>query len=187
MTLDTAIPFYLSYVALWILVIFQTLILLGLVRMVSQLQQTGAVAGVSEGQEAPAINAIDLSGAPINSKHFAGRQTALLFVSTSCSLCAEALANIDYLQKKTNQGIVIVICQAGRADSVRLVGKYDLNIPVIADEDLQISRAYSVSSVPTAVIINENNHIKSHGQLKRAEELNEALPKQKDALRQAES
>jgi hypothetical protein len=63
------VPFYFSYAALWILVILQGLILLGLVRIVYQLQRTGAAArspadsnviGLKSGQIAPAFNAVEV-------------------------------------------------------------------------------------------------------------------------------
>lgn len=183
--MDVSMPFYLSYAALWLLVILQSLILLGLVRIVYQLQRNGATAGLSEGQEAPSFSAVSLSGTPINSANFAGRMTALLFVSPTCSSCAEALTDINYLRYKANQGNVIVICRSGREDCARLVEKYQLNVPSVADEDDQISRLYSISSVPTAVIINENNRIKSYGQIKRDEKLDEVFPKAEEAKLQA--
>ncbi|MBI5877943.1 MAG: redoxin domain-containing protein [Chloroflexi bacterium] len=179
--METIIPFYLSYVALWVLVVFQSLILFGLVRMVTELQQTRAVAGMSEGQEAPKFSATSLSGASINSSDFVGRLTALLFVSPNCSACEEALTSIGYLRHKTNQGNVIVICESVREECTRLVEKYKLNVPVIADADSRISRLHKISSVPTAIIIDQNNRIKSYGQIKQPEELTEVFPKKEEA------
>ncbi len=183
--MDSSFPFYFSYAALWILVIFQSLILLGLVRMVAQLQQTRATASLSEGQEAPPFNAVSLSGASINSKDFVGRLTALLFISPNCQSCAETLnGDMDYLLYKS-QGNVIVICRAGREDCARLAEPYKLNMPIVADEDDRISRLYAVSSVPMAVIINANNRIQSYGQPKRGEELEEMFEKAPEAELQA--
>lgn len=47
-------------------------------------------------------------------------------------------------------------------------------MPVIADEDDHVSRLYGISIVPTAVLINANNRIKSYGQPER-EELKKVL------------
>jgi len=173
-------PFYISYVALWILVIFQSLILLGLVRMVYQLQQNGATVGSSDGgmtsgQEAPRFSTVDLSGAPINSTSFAGRLTALLFVSPTCPSCTTTLHEMNALRHKAN-GNVIVICRAARDDCARLAEAHQLSMPVVADEDDQISRLFGISSVPAAILINANNRIQSYGYPLR-EELEEVFAK----------
>lgn len=98
---ELTIFFYLSYGALWILVISQSLISLGLVRVVYQLQRTGVAAAPFEGKEAPKFSARDLSGAPISSATFTGRLTGLLFVSPTCQSCMEAFEDdMQYLNHK---------------------------------------------------------------------------------------
>ena len=166
-------PFYLSYVALWILVIIQSLILLGLVRMVYQLQQSSPAGagrsdeGMATGQEAPPFSAVDLSGTPINSADLSGRVRALLFVSPTCQPCIEVLEeDMPYLNHKAN-GNVIVVCRAGRAACARLAEKHRLNVPVLADEDDTLTQLYHVTSVPTVVLIDANDRIQSYGQPER--------------------
>lgn len=159
-------PFYISYVALWMLVILQSLILLGLVRMVSQLQQSSSATdrgGMSAGEEAPQFDAVSLSGMPIHSRDFVGRLTALLFVSTTCPACTGILQDMEPVSYKTN-GNVIVICKAGHEDCQYLAEFYKLNVPVVADVDDRLCQLYKISSVPTAVLINANNRIQSYGQ-----------------------
>lgn len=166
-----SIPFYLSYAALWILVIAQSLILLGVVRMVYQLQHTGTPDGQLErGREAPQFSTVDLAGAPISSADFAGRTTALLFVSPACPSCAATLAEMDALRYKA-EGNVVVVCRSERGDCAHLVERYGLDVPALADKDDRISRLFGVSSNPTAVLIDAQGRIQSYGQPMRGEEL----------------
>lgn len=165
-----SMPFYLSYGALWILVILHSLILLGVVRLVYQLQQSGTAAGfsrdgrMSAGQAAPEFSAVNLAGAPISSADFAGRLTALLFVAPDCPACTDILDDdMAYLNHKAH-GHLIVICRAGREACARLAEQHGLDVPVVADEDDQVSRLYGISAVPTAVLINAGNRIQSYGQ-----------------------
>ncbi len=165
-----SMPFYLSYGALWILVVLHSLVLLGVVRLVYQLQHSGTAAGfsrdgrVSAGQEAPEFSAVDLAGTPISSADFAGRLRVLLFVSPDCPACTEVLEDeMAYLKHKA-QGNLIVICRAGREDCARLVEQHGLEVPVVADADDQVSRLHGISAVPTAVLINADNRIQSYGQ-----------------------
>ncbi len=179
-------PFYLSYTALWALVILHSLILLGVVRIVYQLQQTGTPTdrrSLRTGDEAPAFSATDLSGTSIRSTNLAGRPKVLLFVSPNCPGCVEMLEHdTEYLNHKA-QGNMIIICQAGREDCIQLAKQYRLNMPIIADEDDQISRLYGISSVPMAVLINANNRIQSYGQPQR-EELGEVVEQALEAQAQ---
>lgn len=169
------VPFYISYTALWLLVVLHSLILLGVVRMVYQLQQTGVRAGSSHerlepGQEAPEFSTVDLYGTPVSSNDFTGRLTALLFVSPDCPTCMTVLEkDMEYLNHKA-QGNLVVICRAGREACARLVERYELKMPVVADEDDRISRLYRISSVPMAVLINAENRIQSYGQPQREKE-----------------
>lgn len=159
-------PFYLSYAALWILVILHSLILLGVVRIIYQLQQNGVVdrnTSISIGQEAPVFSAKDLSGISIGNVDFAGRLTALLFVSPDCPACKEILEDdMAYLSRKA-QGNLIVICQADHENCKRLIEQYELSLPVVADDDEQIGRLFNITSIPTTVLINDNR-IQSYGQ-----------------------
>ncbi len=164
---DSSTIFYLSYAALWILVILHSLLLLGIVRIVYQLQQTNKAVGKNNrnsGKEAPAFSTVDIFGKPINSLNFAGHTTALLFVSPGCPACTTALKeDMEYLNYK-GQGNVIVICSASIEKCTELAGKYGLKVPVVADPDERINRIYEISSVPTIVLLNENNQIQSYGQ-----------------------
>lgn len=166
-----SLPYFLSYAALWILVVLQSLILLGVVHIVYQIQHTDvADNGLPVGREAPQFNTIDLTGTPIRSADFAGRLTALLFVSPSCSLCTATLDEIEALHYKA-KGNVIVICRAGRDDCARLAERHQLNVPIVADEDERISRLFDIVGVPMAVLVNESNRIQSYGHPMRGEEL----------------
>ncbi len=99
MTNGGSIPFILSYGALWLLVIFQSLVLLGLVRMVYQIQQAsptlsrrGPDSRLKTGERAPEFTALDLLGSPVRSADYSGRLRALLFVSAGCRACSLTLS-----------------------------------------------------------------------------------------------
>lgn len=175
MSPDLSILFYVSFAALWILVILHSLILVGVVRIVYQLQQTGIATGSSNwpGKEAPAFTAVDLSGEAISNADFAGRLTALLFVSPNCSSCMTTLEDMEYLNYKA-RGNVIMICRASQEDCARLVERYKATVRVVPDEDDHIGRLYGISSVPTAVLIDASNRIQSYGRPDR-EELEKVL------------
>src|SRR5260221_14352080 len=80
---ELTIFFYISYGALWILVILQSLILLGLVQVVYQLRKESATASSFDGKESPEFSKKLISGEAIKSANFKGSITGLLFDSQS--------------------------------------------------------------------------------------------------------
>src|SRR2546427_2726133 len=167
MSSDLVVPLYLSYGALWILVIVQGVVLLGVVRIVSQLQKRGAAANPGMRGEAPAFTAVDLSGRRIATKDLAGRMTALLFASPHCEACTDSLADVEYLRREGHAN-VIVICQSGREDCAKFAEEHRIGAPVIADADNRVSDLYNASAVPMIYLIDADNQIQAYGRLPRA-------------------
>jgi methylamine dehydrogenase accessory protein MauD len=179
--------FTLSYVALWILVVLQGLVVLGLARVVHRLQQDGAALATvpldSErlaGQEAPRISGVDVSGAPVDSGDLAGRLAAVLFVSPSCSSCTVTLDEMHALAGKV-EGNLLVVCRGGTGECQQLARDYNITVPVVADVDEQIGKRFDVAGVPTAVLIGRSGRILRYGHPERAEELEGMLQETPEA------
>lgn len=167
MLTSLAVPFYLSYAALVLLVLFQGFVLLGLVRIVSQMQT--AVSGVDpiaaaaremNGREVPRFQATATSGRIIDSAVIGERGAVLLFVSPDCSACTASLNAIDSLRGK--KGEVVVVCRGPAEECDRLIAMHELDIPIVIDTDRTVSELFKIRAVPTAVILDEN-HIESYG------------------------
>jgi methylamine dehydrogenase accessory protein MauD len=169
--------FTVSYVVLWIAVVSQSLVLLGLVRVVYRLSERetelGAFSsnGNLQGEPAPKFTAQDLSGKLIDSEDFAATQTVLLFISTSCRSCGAALDNMEVLKEKTH-GHVIVICSGGPHEECQeLAEEHQVDVPVVPDEDHAISKLFRIDVVPTAVLIDDEGKIQAYGNPMRDGEL----------------
>jgi peroxiredoxin len=157
--------FYVSYGALWVLLVFQSLVVVGLVRTVgSSARAAGPPTGAARllNKKAPAFTAVDIFGDPAGSVEFAGRRTALLFVSRSCPACTLTLDEMSALKAKASDSVVVV-CESSHEECVELAEAHELDVPVVADEDLGIGRLFEVSSYPTAVLIDEEGRIRSFG------------------------
>lgn len=164
--------FIASYVVLWVLVIFEGAIVLGLVHLTGRLlakdqQRTRAPVRsrdgqLAPGQEAPLVAATGLTGEAVNSRDFAGKPWALLFVSPTCLGCATTLADLKVLEGKV-QGNLLVICRADATSCMRLAETYDDTARTVADADDRITRLYGISSTPTAVLIDSQNRIEKYG------------------------
>jgi peroxiredoxin len=171
-------PFYVSYVALWVLVIFQSLLGIGLVRA---LYKTRAVEEEVEepnvklqGEPVPPFATEDVFGVSISSRDFAGRPMALLFVSPDCSTCAVTLKELAALKSKT-QGNLVLFCMAAHNRCVTLAEHYKLSAPVICDADRRFSDLLGITVPPTAVLISEDGLIESYGHPGSADQLRDLI------------
>lgn len=162
------VSFSLSYAVLWGLVIFQSLVLLGLVRTVFELKNRPA--GIDDehddledlkGTPAPSFRSMAVFGGEVDSAELGDQLTALLFVSAECPTCAATFNQLEGLKMKT-EGRVVVVCRSGREACRRVAQSYGLTVPVISDEDETISRLFGAPVVPAAVLV-ERGHIVSVG------------------------
>lgn len=179
-------PLILSNIALWLLVGFQTLILLGVLRAIHELRQRPQ----QRGRPVPDFRAADLAGRAFSTATLTGRPTVVLFVSPTCQSCMLTLDELKALTSDPTRGLFIV-CRAEEADCHRLADVYQLSAPVIPDERAELMTLFGVSGLPTAVRIGADGVIESHGAPARGKELEELLaeltrteePVEQEALR----
>ena len=160
--------FVVSYVGLWIVVVVQTLILLGVTRSLYELRNEFAEEPTMKGRRVPKFSTTDLWGQPLSSDSILGSPTALLFVSPDCSTCTVTLAELKPLVNDVKRSLVVVC--GGPGDECRqLALDYGLTVPVIADEDDELKRLFAISGTPIALRINAYGVIESHGEPARGE------------------
>lgn len=167
-------PFLVSYAVLWLLVGFQTLVLVGMVVALQRLQagvpggRSADSHGLPYGSEVPEFRARDLAGVTLTSEDLRGRLTALLFVTPTCSSCHTALEDMTGLEHKA-LGNVVVIARGSHAEVETLASTYGLRRTVL-DTDGRIAEAFDISRVPMAVLVDRNGRIQSYGEPLKSEE-----------------
>jgi peroxiredoxin len=156
----------LSYVALWLLVAVNSLVLLGVVQAVYRLRQAspGPVETIDEsgmiGQRLPIFDVVTIDGRRIHSEQFEGHKTVLLFVAPGCAKCREAL---DDRTLFTSRGELIVICQGNKRECEQLSIQHSLRVPVALDSERKVGALLRVPTTPTAVLVNQTGRITSFG------------------------
>ena len=167
-------PFVISYVALWILVLVQAAILIGVTRALYELRDEYADQPSLRGRRVPQFSAIDLWGQSVSSESIAGKPAALLFVSPDCSSCMVTLAELKPLVSDATRRL-IVVCGGGNDDCHRLALDSGVTVPVVADEDGELRQLFAISGTPMAVRISAHGVIESYGEPARGEELERLL------------
>lgn len=162
-----ALPLYLVVGALGIIVVIDTVVLLGLVRMTTRMQHLLSVlTPVGAGQDAPEWNGVDLDGESVAGRQYSGQLRVLLFVSPDCSACSTTLNELKLLNYRS-RGNVVAICQGDAAQCRPLLDPYLAVLRVILDETGQISAQFDVKRFPTAVMIDGEDKIRSYGHPER--------------------
>jgi peroxiredoxin len=68
-------------------------------------------------------------------------------------------------------GNVLVVCRSSPERCQRIQEMYELDVPVVSDTKFRISRLFGVTTVPTAVIVNDEGIVQQYGHPRRGEEL----------------
>ena len=183
-----AVAFYVAFTALWLLVIFNTLVTIGLVRKVAEGRPPpprpagvpSASGGSLRGKPMPDFLVDDIHENMIESATLSN--AALLFVSPDCSTCGVTLDELEALRTRM-EGRVVVICRATKERCTELARQYSLEVPVVADSHDYLTGMFGVEGTPTAVLIEEDGTVGTYGHPMSVEDLERQLvagPRQED-------
>jgi peroxiredoxin len=157
-----------SYVALWVLAIFQGLLLLAVLRKVSELR--GLVEGteplnldqVPVGDRAPEFAAVDSrSNRTIDIRVFEERGGMIVFLSPDCSACKAVGRGLQAPANATLPPIVVV-CIGRELGCERIRKLLGQDVFLVSENTDQIGLRYGVNSFPTAVVIDRQKRIRAY-------------------------
>jgi|GEM_PF-4119173 len=166
----SSIIFFCSYIALWVLVLFETLVLVVLVRQLGsqQTKVTSETKEVSEtllatGSKAPEFQASEvLTRNIVKSNTLRGHYLLLVFISPYCSTCEAIVGDLESFRAKLNARL-LVVCSGAKKESSSFVEKHLPKTQVILDHDGSISRNFKISGTPMAVLLDSEWSIVRYG------------------------
>lgn len=168
-----------SYLALWVVVIFLLLAVLVLSRQVGLLYRRLGPArarmeneGLKIGDEAPALNAIDLYGREVRLGSERGQHTLLVFISATCPVCDELAPALRSISKSDCENLALLLVSlSGDVERNReFIRRHKLDrIPLIASNDAGLH--YNVTSPPYAILIDERRIVRAKGVANHLEHL----------------
>ena len=163
-----------SYLALWGLVIFQSLVVLALLRELAELHTVTERHALARevwlplGTEAPQFTAADRrSGRPVSTQELSGTGGVILFLSTGCSACETLVASL----KRAVAGdlpAIIALCRGAEEPCGTFVTS---EIPLILVGAAEAAAHYRVSGFPTAVVVDGQGKIRGYGHPQSAVDL----------------
>jgi peroxiredoxin len=156
-----------SSILLWVVVVFNLLLTLALVRRFSTIQRTPEVETLEVGQPAPDFAAEALDGRTVTLGDFEGRSLALIFVSPTCSPCIEKLPTLQALEPKANQNGVemLLVYKTELAETQTAVAKHGVTLSTVAapQRSNPFWRDYLVAGTPFYCLLDEEHKVLSAG------------------------
>ncbi len=117
------------------------------------------IGAVPAGTAAAPFEMPALDGRHVASKQFAGKVVVLNFWATWCGPCKDEMPALDRLRKSLDQdkfALLTVTTDLQREGIGHFLRNLDVHLPVLFDENQEVSRAYMVRALPTTIIINRD-------------------------------
>ena len=171
-----------SVVLIWIAVLALTITGLALARQIGVLYERIAPVGalsinpkLTGGSQAPALEVTSLAGQP-QSIGSAGTSQLLFFLSPGCPVCKTLLPIVRSIQQRERNWLTVILASDGEDDTFhrQFVQKEDLEQFAYVRSEL-LGRAYGVTRLPYAVLIDEKGVISGLGLVNSREHLESLL------------
>jgi methylamine dehydrogenase accessory protein MauD len=171
-----------SVVLLWIAVLALTLTGLALARQIGVLYERIAPLGalsinpkLTGGSQAPALELVSLAGQRQSIGSAAASQL-LFFLSPGCPVCKTLLPIVRSIQQRERHWLTVILASDGEDDTFHreFVQKEDLEQFAYVRSEL-LGRAYGVTRLPYAVLIDEKGVISGLGLVNSREHLESLL------------
>ena len=110
-------------------------------------------------KRAPDFSLPDLQGRKMGLKQFRGKIILLNFWATWCGPCKDEMPALDRLRKRLDPdtfALLTITTDLQREGIGHFLRQLDVHLPVLFDEDQEVSRAYMVRALPTTIIINRD-------------------------------
>jgi len=161
-----------SYIALWIIVVVQGVLILALARQIGLLHERFASGGarimnmgLNIGDQAPALDEYDVNSHKVTMGTELNKRTLLMFISTGCSTCASLIPHLKSLARNEHDNTEIKVIafgttpEAGKKYAVE--HSLDSIIPVIVSNDLALS--YKVTLAPYGIVVDRAGVVRAKG------------------------
>lgn len=162
-----------SYIALWLVVLFLGFLLLGALRALGllrwRLEQLEATTptrlgrgGLKPGKKAPDFTLPCVAGGEVSLHDFAGRRVFLVFTQSGCKPCHRVVPELNKLQRGGDVQVLVV--NNGELEATRQwAGEAGVCFPVLVQQQFSISKRYEMYATPFAFLIDERSVITSKG------------------------
>jgi methylamine dehydrogenase accessory protein MauD len=174
-----------SYVALWLVVLFLGFLLLGALRALGllrwRLEQLEATTpsrmgrgGLKPGKRAPDFTLPCVAGGEVSLHDLAGRRVFLVFTQSGCKPCHKIVPELNKLQRGGDVHVLVV--NNGEMERTRQwASEARVWFPVLVQQQFSVSKRYEMYATPFAFLIDERGVIASKGIVNNAQHIDFVL------------
>ena len=124
------------------------------------IEATNATAGINAGMVAPNFTLKNLAGEEVSLKDYRGKKVMVNFWATWCPPCKEEMPAMEKFYKANSKEVEILAVNLDPQNNVKgFVEEKGLTFPILLDEEGSTQQAYSVISIPTTLILDEQGLI----------------------------
>jgi peroxiredoxin len=169
-----------SYIALWILVLVEGLVLVLVLRSVATifLSDRDAISrdGIAVGRRAPAFEGIDSTGNKTALADLLGQWVVLIFAAPACQICMKLVPQLTNLRDALKGEAKILV--ALRADA-EVVADYEYAtggvLPVLAIGNRRVAERYNVRVSPFVHVLDARGVVRAKGLVNDTDQLEHLL------------
>lgn len=117
---------------------------------------------VDVGDEATNFVLADLNGDLLELKDLRGKGVYVTFWATHCQYCRQKMEYLrDHYDEFRDKGVEVVAININesRVQVERHKERYDINYPILLDENNLVTDAYGVVQIPATFLIDENGRV----------------------------
>lgn len=172
-------------IVLGVLELFETVLLVLLLRVLGQMKQQGGFAsnqlpppqewGLAVGEQAPSFVVSDDKGNSIHLDDFHGEKRIVAFVSPGCSACSGTIEALNIFVRDEQTFAVFVLGGSDREQNRAYAAKQQTLMPILTDHAEVGKIAYRVQGVPFLFILDEEGIIRAKGLVTNRERLQQVL------------
>lgn len=175
-----------STIALWVLVLFETGLLLLLLRVLGELRQKGVLSsvrnslpsetwGLNVGEQAPSFTATDFDGNVVHLEDFEGHRRILAFILPGCSSCADAIRVLN-TTLHTENGMKVMVIGGPVGDlNHAYATEHNAQMPILTPVPDFDRELYRIRGVPFVFVLDEMGVIRAKGIMHEVEQLQHLL------------
>lgn len=160
--------FYVSYVALWLLLLTMGVLVLLLYRHFGMMS-LGTLEGVQRdglpiGAVAPPITGVSVAGQTSTWEARRGQPQLLLFAAPDCEPCATVLPHVERLARSVNGDLgILAVVPGPRNEVARFAERYQPPFPCLAEDGSGAFTRYRVRVTPFGFIVGADGRILAKG------------------------
>jgi methylamine dehydrogenase accessory protein MauD len=169
-----SVALMIALVLLWVLVLVQGFLLLGLLRNVGlltwRLEQLEATtpsrlgrSGLKPGKQAPDFTLARVPDGEVSLRDFAGRKVLLVFVQTRCGPCHDIMPELNKLARQNRELQIVAVNHSTPEEARQWTDETEAHFPVLIQEDWAVSKRYEVFATPFGFLIDERGFVAAKG------------------------